>query len=41
MTEANTGKGLRVRSWMRWVFTIAVPVIIIVVFVMGLVNFFS
>ena len=41
MTEANTGKGLKVRSWMRWVFTLAVPVIIIVVFVMGLVNFFS
>ena len=41
MTEANTGKGLKVRSWMRWVFTIAVPVIIIVIFVMGLVNFFS
>ena len=41
MTEANTGKGLRVRYWMRWVFTLAVPVIIIVVFVMGLVNFFS
>ena len=41
MTEANTGKGLKVRSWMRWVFAIAVPVIIIVIFVMGLVNFFS
>ena len=41
MAEANTGKGLKVRSWMRWVFTIAIPVIIIIIFVMGLVSFFS
>ena len=41
MTEANTGKGLKVRSWMRWIFTIVIPVIIIVIFVMGLVGFFS
>ena len=41
MTEANTGKGLKVRPWMRWVFTIAVPVIIVIIFVMGLVSFFS
>ena len=41
MAEANTGKGLKVRSWMRWVFTIAIPVIIVIIFVMGLVSFFS
>ena len=41
MTEANTGKGLKVRPWMRWVFTIAIPVIIVIIFVMGLVSFFS
>ena len=41
MTVANTGKGLKVRPWMRWVFTIAVPVIIVIIFVMGLVSFFS
>ena len=40
MAEANTGKGLKVRNWMRWVFTIVIPVIILVIFVMGLVNFF-
>ena len=40
MSEANTGKGLKVRNWMRWVFTIVIPVIIVVIFVMGLVNFF-
>ena len=41
MTEANTGKGLKVRPWMRWVFTIAVPAIIVIIFVVGLVTFFS
>jgi NSS family neurotransmitter:Na+ symporter len=41
MAEANTGKGLKVQGWMRWVFTIAVPVIIVIIFVMGLVSFFS
>ena len=39
ITEANTGKGLKVRSWMRWVMTIAIPVIILVIFIMGLVTF--
>ncbi len=39
MTEANTGKGLKVRPWMRWVMTIIVPAIIIVIFVMGIVTF--
>ena len=39
MAEANTGKGLKVQGWMRWVMTIVVPVIIIVIFVMGLVTF--
>ena len=39
MTEANTGKGLKVRPWMRWVMTIVVPIIIIVIFVMGIVTF--
>lgn len=41
MAEANTGKGLKVRSWMRWVFTIVEPIIIVVIFIMGLVTFFS
>lgn len=41
MAEANTGKGLKVRSWMRWVMTIVIPVIIVIIFVMGLWNFFS
>ncbi len=37
--EANTGKGLKVRPWMRWLMTIVIPVIILVIFVMGLVTF--
>ena len=41
MAEANTGKGLKVQGWMRWIFTIAIPIIIVVIFVMGLVSFFS
>ena len=39
VAEANTGKGLKVRGWMRWVMTIAIPVIILVIFIMGLVTF--
>ena len=39
MAEANTGKGLKIRPWMRWVMTIAVPIIIMIIFVMGLVTF--
>ncbi len=37
--EANTGKGLKVRPWMRWIFTIVIPIIIVVIFIMGLVTF--
>ena len=37
--EANTGKGLKVQPWMRWVFTIVVPIIVVVIFIMGLVTF--
>ena len=39
VAEANEGKGLKIRSWMRWVMTIVVPVIIIVIFVVGIVTF--
>ena len=39
MAEANTGKGLKVRPWMRWVMTIILPIIIVVIFIMGLVTF--
>jgi len=38
--EANTGKGLKVREWMRAYFTFGLPVIIFLVFAVGLYNFF-
>ena len=37
MEEANTGKGLRFRQWMRGYLTYVLPIIVIVVFVMGLI----
>jgi NSS family neurotransmitter:Na+ symporter len=39
VAEANTGKGLKVRPWMRWIMSIVVPAIIIVIFVVGIVTF--
>ena len=37
--EANMGKGLKVAKWMRPIVTFVVPAIILIVFVMGLINF--
>lgn len=37
--EANTGKGLKVQNWMKPIFCIFVPVAVIVIYVMGLINF--
>jgi NSS family neurotransmitter:Na+ symporter len=39
--EANTGKGLKVANWMRIHFTFVLPVIIIILFVVGIYNFFK
>ncbi len=39
--EANTGKGMKVKPWMRWYMTIILPLIIVVIFVMGLVDKFA
>ncbi len=39
MEEANQGKGLKVKNWMRPIFAYVVPVLIIVVYIIGLVNF--
>ena len=38
--EANSGKGLKVKRWMRGYMTWVLPVIIIVVFAMGIINKF-
>ena len=39
MEEANTGKGLKVRNWMRPIFAYVVPVAVVIVWVMGLISF--
>ena len=39
VAEANTGKGLKVRNWMKPVFCYLVPVAILVIYVMGLIGF--
>lgn len=41
MEEANEGKGLKVAKWMRPYMTLVLPVIIIVIFLVGLWNFFK
>lgn len=41
IAEANTGKGLKVRNWMRWYCSYILPVIIVVIFIIGIVNFFN
>lgn len=37
--EANTGKGLKVKRWMKPIFSFIVPAIIIVIYIIGIVNF--
>ena len=37
--EANTGKGLKVKNWMRPVFQYVVPVVIVILYVYGLITF--
>ncbi len=41
MEEANTGKGFKVQKWMSFYLTYILPVIILVLFVIGLYNFFK
>lgn len=40
MAEANEGTGLKVASWMRPYMTYVLPVVVLVIFLLGLVNFF-
>ena len=37
--EANAGKGMKVKNWMKPIFQFVVPVIVIVLYVIGLVGF--
>ena len=39
--EANEGTGLKVAKWMRPYMTYVLPVIVLVIFVIGLVGFFK
>ena len=39
LAEANAGKGLKVRNWMKPIFCYIVPVAIIIIYIMGLINF--
>ncbi len=39
LAEANSGKGLKVRGWMKWIFRYLVPVVIIFIYIYGLVTF--
>lgn len=39
--EANTGKGLKVKPWMRWYMTIVLPLIILIIFALGLADKFA
>ena len=37
--EANSGKGMKVKNWMKPIFTVVVPVAIIVIYVYGMITF--
>lgn len=39
--EANTGTGIQVKPWMRWYCTYVLPIIILGVFIIGMVQYFS
>ena len=39
VAEANSGKGLKVQDWMKPVFKYVVPIVIIIIYIIGLVNY--
>jgi len=39
INEANTGKGLKFKKWMRPYVTYLLPVVIVVIFVIGIVTY--
>jgi NSS family neurotransmitter:Na+ symporter len=41
INEANTGKGIKVKNWMKVYMTYVLPVLIVVFFVIGIYNFFK
>ena len=36
--EANAGRGMKVAGWMRWLFMIVLPIMILAIFVIGLIG---
>lgn len=38
--EANTGKGLKIKNWMKVYYTYVLPSIVLVIFLAGIVNYF-
>lgn len=38
--EANTGKGIKMPQWLKYYFRFAMPVFIIIILIVGLINFF-
>lgn len=41
VSEANQGRGLKVQKWMRGYITYILPVIIVILFIVGIINFFN
>lgn len=41
MNEVNTGKGMKMKSWMRGYITYVLPPIIFILFIIGIYNFFK
>ena len=39
LAEANTGKGMKVKNWMKPIFCYVVPVAVIIIYIMGLISF--
>ena len=39
IAEANAGKGLKVKNWMKPIFCYVVPVAVIIIYIMGLISF--
>ena len=39
LKEANTGKGLKVKNWMKPIFCYVVPVAVIIIYIMGMISF--
>ena len=39
MEEANKGKGLKIRPWMKPIFGVVVPVCILAIYIIGMITF--